>query len=66
MGLFSRLFVPRGVRRAMHPAQALKSALTPRSVKKARRVLHPVRTTKYRLERKVARRIRSGGRRRRR
>ncbi len=32
MGFFSRLFIPRGVRRAVHPGSAVKRALTPKRV----------------------------------
>ena len=40
-GFFSRLLVPRSVRHAMHPGCAVKRAVTPRAVRKARRALHP-------------------------
>ncbi len=60
MGFFSRLLVPRSVRRAMHPGRAVKRAVTPKAVKKARRALHPVDNAKYSVQRSVATTIRSG------
>ena len=33
MGFLSRLFIPRSVRRAMHPGRAVKRAVTPKAVK---------------------------------
>ncbi len=42
MGFFSRALIPRGVRRAAHPVRTTKNALTPRSIKSARRALHPI------------------------
>jgi len=47
MGFLSRLFVPRGIRRAMHPGRAVKRAITPKSVKQARRALSPVDNAMY-------------------
>ena len=41
MGFLSRLLIPRGVRRVAHPGRAVKRAVTPKSVKRARRALHP-------------------------
>ena len=41
MGFLTRLLIPRSVRRAVHPTRAVKRALTPTSVKRARRVPHP-------------------------
>jgi hypothetical protein len=35
MGFLSRLLVPRGVRRAVHPVRTVKRAATPKVVKKA-------------------------------
>ena len=61
MGFFSRLFVPRSVRRAMHPGRAVKRAVTPKVVKKASRALHPVDNAVYSMQRSVATAIRSGG-----
>jgi hypothetical protein len=61
MGFLSRMFIPRGVRRAMHPGRTVKRALTPKSVKRARRSLHPIRNASYNVERSLnTRRRRSG------
>lgn len=60
MGFFSRLLVPRGVRRAMHPGRAVKRAVTPKVVKKARRAVHPIDNALYSTQRSVATSIRSG------
>lgn len=62
MGFLSRLLVPRGVRRAMHPVRTARSAVTPRSVKKVRRALSPVDSAKYGIERSVVTSLRSGSR----
>jgi len=64
MGFFSRLLIPRSVRRAAHPGRAVKRAVTPKAVKKARRALHPIDNAVYGVERSVATSIRSGGKRR--
>jgi hypothetical protein len=64
VGFFSRLFVPRSVRRAAHPGRAVKRAVTPKTVKKARRALHPVDNAVYGMQRSVATSIRSGRKRR--
>ncbi len=61
MGFLSRLLVPRGVRRAMHPGRAVMRAVTPKVVKKARRALSPVDNAKYSVERSIATSLRSGG-----
>jgi hypothetical protein len=37
VGFFSRLLVPRSVRRAMHPVRTAKRAVTPKAVKRAQR-----------------------------
>lgn len=60
MGFFSRLLVPRSVRRAMHPGRAVKRALTPKAVKRATRVMHPIDNATYSIQRSVATSIRSG------
>ena len=60
MGFFSRLLVPRSVRRAMHPGRAVKRAVTPKTVKRARRALHPIDNAAYSMQRSVATTIRSG------
>jgi hypothetical protein len=65
MGFLSRLLVPRGVRRAMHPVRRVKRAATPKVVKKARRALHPVDNIVYGAERQVITSLRSGSKRRR-
>jgi len=64
MGFLSRLLVPRGVRRAMHPVRTVKRAATPRVVKKARRELHPVDNIVYGAERQLITSLRSGRKRR--
>lgn len=63
MGFWSRLLVPRGVRRAMHPVRTVKRAATPKVVKKARRAMHPVDNAIYGAERQVITSLRSGRRR---
>lgn len=60
MGFFSRLLVPRSVRRAVHPGRAVKRAVTPKAIKKASRALHPVDNAVYSLQRSAATSIRSG------
>ena len=47
MGFLSRLFIPRSVRRAAHPGRAVKRAITPKAVKRARRTMHPVSNAVY-------------------
>ena len=61
MGFFSRLLIPRSVRRAAHPGRAVKRAVTPKVVKKASRALHPIDNAVYSLQRSAATTIRSGG-----
>lgn len=53
MGILSRLLVPRGVRRAMHPVRTVKRAATPKSIKRAQRALHPIENAVYSLERSL-------------
>jgi hypothetical protein len=53
MGFLSRLLIPRGVRRAMNPTPAVKRAVTPKLVKRARRAMHPVDNAIYGLERSM-------------
>lgn len=60
MGFLSRLLIPRSVRRAAHPGRAVKRAITPKAVKKARRALHPIDNIKYSAERSIATSLRSG------
>lgn len=63
MGFFSRLLVPRSVRRAIHPGRAVKRAVTPKAVKRATRTLHPIDNAVYSMQRSAATGIRSGGKR---
>ena len=60
VGFFSRLFIPRSVRRAVHPGRAVKRAVTPKVVKKASRAMHPIDNAAYSVQRSVATTIRSG------
>jgi len=60
MGFFTRLLIPRSVRRAVHPGRAVKWAITPKVVKKARRALHPIDNVKYSVERSIATSLRPG------
>lgn len=60
MGFLTRLFIPRGVRRAVHPGRAAKRAITPKPVKRAQRAMHPIDNMKYSVERSVATSLRSG------
>ena len=53
MGFLSRMFIPRGVRRAMHPGRAVKRAITPKPVKRLRRAMHPVDNAVYGMERSL-------------
>jgi hypothetical protein len=55
------MLIPRSVRRAVHPARTVKRAITPKPIKKARRVMHPVSNAKYSVERSLATSLRSGG-----
>ena len=64
MGFLTRLLIPRSVRRAMHPGRAVKRAVTPKVVKKARRAMHPVDNARYSVERSIATSLRSGRKRR--
>ncbi|HUZ54123.1 MAG TPA: hypothetical protein VMU94_16560 [Streptosporangiaceae bacterium] len=60
MGCLTRLLVPRGVRRAVHPGRAVKRAITPKAIKKARRAMHPIDNLQYSVERSIATSLRSG------
>jgi len=62
MGFLSRLLIPRGVRRAAHPGRAVKRAITPKAVKRARRALHPVGNAVYGVERSLNTKKRSTSR----
>ena len=53
MGFISRLFIPRGVRRAMHPARTLKRVVTPKPIKQIQRGMHPVDNAVYAFERSL-------------
>lgn len=53
MGFLSRMFVPRGIRRALHPGRAVKRAVTPKVIKKARRALHPIDNAVYSVTRSL-------------
>jgi hypothetical protein len=59
MGFLSRLFIPRSVRRAAHPGRAVKRAITPKAVKRARRAMHPVSNAAYSVERSLNTKTRS-------
>jgi hypothetical protein len=61
VGFFSRLFIPRSARRAVHPGRAVKRAVTPKVVKKASRAMHPIDNAAYSVQRSVATTIRSDG-----
>ncbi len=62
MGFLSRLFVPRGVRRAMHPGRTVRRALTPKTVKRARWSMHPVSNASYSVQRSLNTKKRRGSR----
>jgi len=66
MGFLTRLLVPRSVRRAVHPGRAVKRAVTPKTIKKARRALSPIDNLQYSVERSIATSWRSGRRKKRR
>jgi hypothetical protein len=53
VGFLSRLFVPRGIRRAMHPVRSVKRAVTPKAIKKARRAVHPLDNAAYAVTRSL-------------
>jgi hypothetical protein len=53
MGFLTRLLIPRSVRRAAHPTRTVKSALTPKSIKQARRALHPLDNAAYGVARSL-------------
>lgn len=53
MGFLSRLFLPRGLRRAMHPVRSVKRAATPKSIKRARRALNPLDNAVYGVTRSL-------------
>jgi len=53
VGFLSRMLVPRGVRRAMHPARAVRRAVTPKTIKRAGRALHPLDNAAYGITRSL-------------
>ena len=53
MGFFSRMLVPRGVRRAAHPVRTVRRAATPKAIKNAQRSLHPVDNAIYGMQRSL-------------
>lgn len=53
MGFLSRMFIPPGVRRAMHPVRTVKRAVTPKPIKRMQRAMHPVDNLAYGLERSL-------------
>lgn len=61
MGLFSRMFVPRSVRRAVHPVRTVKRAVTPKPIKKVQRAMHPVDNAVYGLQRSLNTNPRTSG-----
>lgn len=62
MGFLTRLLVPRSVRRAVHPVRSVRRAVTPRSVKRVQRSLHPISNARYSVERSISTQIRSAAR----
>jgi len=59
MGFLTRLLIPRGVRRAVHPGRAVTRAITPKAIT-ARRAMHPLDNLQYSVERSIATSLRSG------
>lgn len=53
MGFFSRLLVPRKVRRVAHPVRSVKRAVTPRTVRRIQYGMHPVSNAGYQLQRSL-------------
>ena len=53
MGFLTRIFIPRSVRRAVHPGRAVKRAVTPRSIKRVRHAMHPVSNATYGVTRSL-------------
>ncbi len=53
MGFLTRLLIPRSVRRGAHPTRVVKSACTPKSIKSARRALHPGSAATYAVTRSL-------------
>ena len=61
VGFFSRLLVPRSVRRAVHPVRTVKRAVTPKAVKQAQRALHPIDNAVYGMQRSLNIKPRTSG-----
>jgi hypothetical protein len=53
MGFFSRVFVPRSVRRAVHPGRGVRRAVTPKAVKRLQRATHPIDNAFYSWQRSL-------------
>lgn len=53
MGFLSRMFVPRGVRRALNPVRTVKAAVTPKPLKRIRRAMHPLDNAVYGVSRAI-------------
>ena len=53
MGFLTRLLIPRKVRRIAHPGRAVKRAVTPKAVRRVRRLGHPVSNAGYAVERSL-------------
>lgn len=53
MGFLSRMFVPRGARRAMHPVRTVKRTVTPKPIKQVRRAMHPLDNAAYAVTRTI-------------
>jgi hypothetical protein len=62
VGFWSRLLIPRSVRRAVHPGRAVKRAVTPKAVKRASRAMHPLSNAVYGVERSLNTKKRSKSR----
>lgn len=53
MGFLSKMLVPRGVRRAVHPVRTVKRAATPKAVKRMQHAVHPVDNAVYGVQRSL-------------
>lgn len=53
MGFFSRMLVPRSVRRAVHPVRTAKRAVTPQTIKRIQRTAHPIDNAVYGVQRSL-------------
>ena len=63
MGFFCRLFVPRSVRRAVHPGRGVRRAVTPKAVKRLQRATHPIDNAFYSWQRFAEHQVAPAGRR---